>query len=149
MTLLWDVQAAVKALLTGALEVPVYDAGEMVGDDPGAYVTVGEAAENGDTATAEQTESPLGDPGWRDETGEIPCVVEVWEGGTDIAPLRLTARPLLDGCVAAVRADPTLGGLLPAPGTAQITSLRLREGQTDRGALVQAGFTVTYTALLT
>lgn len=59
MTLLWDVQAAVKAALTAAVTVPVYDAGDLVGDDATAYVTVGEAAENGDTATAEQEESPL------------------------------------------------------------------------------------------
>lgn len=149
MTLLWDVQAAVKTALSAAVAVPVYDAGDLVGDDATAYVTVGEAAENGDTATAEQEESLLGDLGWRDETGEIPCVIDVWDGGTDIGPLRLVARPLLDACVGAVCSDPSLGGLLAAPGFAEVTSLRLREGQTDRGALVQAGFTVQYRSLIT
>jgi len=144
-TLLWDAQAAVKALLTAAVAVPVYDAGDLVGEDARAFVTVGEAAENGDTATAEQSANGAGN-GWRDEVGEVPCAVTVWDGSTDIAPLRVTAKALLSDCTGAVLADRTLGALLTQQGLAEVVSVALREGQTDRGALVSAAFTVRYSA---
>lgn len=144
-TLLWDAQAAVKALLTAAVTVPVYGAGDLVGDDARAFVTVGEPADSGDTATAEQSANRAGNQ-WRDEVGDIPCTVNVWDGGTSIAPLRVTAKQLLTACTAAVLNDRTLSGLLVPPGLAEVVSVRLREGQTDHGALVSAGFTVRYSA---
>lgn len=149
MTLIWDVQTAVKTALDAAVDVPVYDAGELVGDDEQTYITVGEVADDGDTATAEQEESSLSGTYWRNETGEVRCAIETWDGEETVAPLRLIARPLLMACISAIRGDQSLGGLLRPPGRADVTSIRLREGQTDRGALVQVGFTVRYSALLT
>lgn len=144
-TLLWDVQAAVKALLTAAVAVPVYDAADLIGEDARAFVTVGQAGEDDDTATAEQTPNGAGYP-FRDEAGEIPCTITAWDGGTEIAPLRATAKALLTACTSAVLANRSLSGLLSAPGLAEVTTLRLREGQTDRGALVDITFTVRYSA---
>lgn len=147
MTLLWQVQERLVTLFTAAVTVPVYDAGSLVGDDAGEFVTVGEPGENGDTATSELVLSSMGND-WHEESGEVPCMVTVWSGDTAIAPLRASAKTLLDALVAAVRADPDLTGLLIPPGRADVTAVRLREGQTDRGLLVEAGFTVTFTALI-
>lgn len=149
MTLLWDAPAAVKAVLDAAVAVPVYEAGELVGDDERAYVTVGEVGEDGEIASATQEATALGGNQWHLETGSIPCALEAWDGGADIASVRVTAKALLTACVQAVRNDRSLGGLLVLPGLAEVTDLRLSEGQTSRGVLVRAGFTVRYTALLT
>ncbi len=147
-TLLWDAQEALRTLLAAAVQVPVYDAGDLVGEDDRAFVVVGDPSDEGDTATAEQVTSNMGNL-WRDETGSLPCRLEVWTGDTAIAPLRATARALLTACTDAVHADRSLGGLLVLPGFAEVTAVSLREGQTERGALVSAGFTVSYSALLT
>lgn len=148
-TLLWDAQAALKTALTAAVSVPVYDSGDLVGDDARAFVVIGDPSDEGDTATADQELSDLGGNRWRVESGDVGCFIEVWDGGTNIAPLRTEAKALLTACMDAVKSDPTLGGLLTLPGFAQVSSVRLREGQTDRGVLVRVGFTVGYSALLT
>lgn len=145
-TLLWDAQAAVKALLAAAVTVPVYGAGDLVGDDARAFVTVGAVGDD-DELTATQERSSLGN-GWLDVVITIPVTVTAWDGGTDIAPIRTTAKGLLDACTSALNADQTLGGLLTRPALAEVSALSLREGQTSSGVLVEAGFTVTYSALL-
>lgn len=149
MTLLWDVQTALKTALTAAVPTAtVVDAADVVGDDPQQLVQIGELGETGDTATASREISSMGN-NWDEEAGDIPCRVSVWTGDTAPAAPRATCQQLLGDCIAAVRADRTLGGLLTAPGLARISAVRLREGQTKRGVLIEAGFTVSYTALLT
>lgn len=144
--LLWDAQAAVKALLTAAVDVPVYGAGDLVGDDARAFVTVG-AVGDGEELTATQERSSLGN-GWLDVVITIPVTVTAWSGDADIAPVRATAKALLDACTSALNADQTLAGLLTPPVLTEVTDLSLREGQTPNGALVEAGFTSTHSALL-
>lgn len=145
-TLLWDAQAAVKALLAGAVDVPVYDAGELVGNDARAFVTVGAVGDE-EEITASQEPSSMGN-GWFDVTLDVPFTVTAWDGGTDVDPVRSQAKALASACIAAIHADRTLGGLLTPPTTVAVSDLRLREGQTSTGVLVEAGFTVTHTALL-
>lgn len=145
-TLLWDAQAAVKALLSVAVDVPVYGAGDLVGSDTRAYVTVG-AVGDGDELTATQERSSLGN-GWLDVVIAIPVLVTAWSGDSDIAPIRATAKTLLSACTSALNADQTLGGLLTPPVLSEVTDLSLREGQTPNGALVEAGFTTSHSALL-
>lgn len=149
MTVLWDVQAALKDLfVTAAPTATVVDAADLLGDDPAQLIQVGELGKEGDTATATRELSPMGN-GWDEEAGEVPCRISVWTGETDPAAPRATAKLLLTACVAAVRADRSLGGVLPATGLARVSAVRLREGQTAKGVLIEAGFTVSYTALLT
>lgn len=144
-TLLWDAQAAVRALLTASAGVPVYGAGDLVGDDARAFVTVGAVGED-DELTATQQRSQLGN-GWLDVVITIPVTVTTWDGGNDIAPVRATAKAILSACVDALHADQALGGLLTPPVLAEVSELSLREGQTTSGVLVEAGFTVTHSAL--
>lgn len=149
MTRLWDVQAALKTTFTAAVPAAtVVDAADLLGDDPQQLVQVGELGETGDTATASREISDMGN-NWDEEAGDVPCRISVWTGNTDPVAPRATCEALLTACVAAVRADRTLGGLLTSPGLARISAVRLREGQTKRGVLIEAGFTVSYTAVLT
>lgn len=147
VTLLWDVQDAVTALLTATVSTPVYSTDDLIGDDARAYVTVGERDPDSDDVTAERSLADAGNR-WHDELGAIQCVIECWDGD-DMAAVRAAARTLLEQCVGAINADPTLGGLLKAPGFAFVSLVGLRQAQTSNGPLVRVAFTVSYAALIT
>ena len=151
LTLLWDVQDAVTAALTAAAPVPVYSTDDLIADDTTAYVTVGERDPDADDVTAERAIADSGNR-WHDELGAVQCVVEAWSNDPApdvLAGLRTQVRELLDTCVGAINADPTLGGLLPPPGHAFVSLIGLRQGQTQQGPIVRAAFTVSYSALIT
>lgn len=151
VTLLWDVQDAVTAALTAALSVPVYSTDDLIGNEARAYVAVGERDPDADDVVAERAIADSGNR-WHDELGAIQCVIEAWStdtAGSALASLRTQVRGLLDTCVGAINADPSLGGLLDLPGHAFVSLIGLRQGQTPEGPIVRAAFTVSYSALIT
>lgn len=113
------------------------------------FVAVGSTGEDEDGITVDLELSDLGPGTWVDETGEIVCSAWSWSGGTDLAARRAAAVDLAVACVNAVRADPQLTGLLPKPGRADASAVRVRTLQTDKGALCRASFTVAYSHLST
>jgi hypothetical protein len=79
------------------------------------------------------------------ETGEIPCCVIAWEGGTDMKSQRDRAFVLLAACELALLADPTLGD---ESLWIEITSGSARPVQNERGAATVVPFTISYSTTL-
>lgn len=113
------------------------------------YVLVGSDAEDGDGAVVELIESDLGPGTWVDETGEVVCSAWSWSGGTNIAACRAAAEATAVACIAAIRADRTLGGLLTGPRLAEVSVLRYEPKQTSKGAICRFTFSVLYRHLNT
>lgn len=156
-TLLWAVRDALVALCATAVPAgtTIFNGPAAKTTLPRSYVLVG--SDGGDTGVgdgaglqdggeAEQSEHPIGN-GFRQERGSVPCSAWAWDGGTDLAPHRVTVGGLIDPFVAAIEADRTLGGLLDPGWFAEVTGLRLREAQTSKGAIAGAVITVSYRAL--
>lgn len=150
---LWLVRPALHSRFDAALTVPVYDGPRVRTETPKQFVVVGANTGGGEdigpAMRSVQTPSPH-DGTWRHEEGEVDCVAVAWAGDSDLAALRTAARALVDACETAVNADRSLGGLLqPTNNFAEVTALEIREAQTDKGAFVEAVFTVSYGTLLT
>lgn len=152
----WAIRGALTALFAGVLPGVVVHDGPIARDaPPRRFLLVG--TDGGTDGTGDdltdgtvvvQSPSPMAG-GWMDEEGEIACSAWAWSGGTDFPPLRADVAALVDACETAIRADPSLGGLLaPADRQAAVGQVRIRETQTPQGALVRAVFTVAYRALI-
>lgn len=109
-----------------------------------SFIVVGSDGEDDDGATVDLVPSDLGPGTWHDENGDVVCSAWAAHGGTDLAGTRDTAAQLAEACVAAVRADRTLGGLLEGAGRATVSALRYRSVQTPKGAFCRFTFTVSY-----
>lgn len=150
-----SLSAVIDALvdrLSGALTVPVYDGPQPVSPSSKQFVIVGgseTAGNDGIEAESMVSRSSMGNGELRDEQGSVTCSVWSWGGSTWSRDVRDLALALLDECEAAVRADPSLGGVLKSPFFAEFNSARIRQEQTPSGSLVRAVFAVTYTNLLT
>lgn len=151
---LWLVRPALHSMFESVLtDAKVYDGPRPRSETPKRFVIVAAGSGTGDDTGAAQrsvqSPSPMGG-GWRHEDGEIDCVAVSWSGDTDLAGSRDAAREMVDRCEAAINADPTLSGVLtPSNNFAEVITLDLREAQTDKGAFVEAVFTVSYGTLLT
>lgn len=75
------------------------------------------------------------------ETGTIPCAVIAQSGSTNIDLMRVRAGALLNMCVASVKSDPTLGGMVS---TMRVSAGDVEPIQTDLGAAIIAPFTISY-----
>jgi hypothetical protein len=144
-----DVIAALDVLFTAAVDVPVFDVPDPSVINNDRFIVIGSEGEDDDGATVDLTESTLGPGGWLDETGEVVCSVWAASGGTDLAARRNAAATLTEACVAAVRNDRELGGLLVGAGVAGVSSLRYRLVQTPQGAFCRFSFSVSYQNLNT
>jgi hypothetical protein len=118
--------------------------GVTVNDGPfvtvpdGDYLTVGWTPE-GDLTSGQQTWAGLGNKA-RDEQIDIPCYCDSYSGSTDVPCRRTAAFALLAAAENAVRADPTLGGVVPSPGWCQVGSYSERQEQTEAGLAVGVVF---------
>lgn len=146
-----DVLAALTSMFEAAVApVRVYDVPDPSAVNNAKWVAVGtEGDEDADTATVDLTPSSLGPGTWIDESGEILCSAWAQAGGTDIDARRREAGELAEACVAAVRADDTLGGLLAVDRRAQVSSISYRPRQGKTGTLCTFTFTVSYQHLNT
>jgi len=145
-----DVIAALSTRFTTAVDpTPVFDVPTPNVVNNAAFVVIGSEGEDADGATVALVPSSMGAGDWFDEAGEIVCSAWAQVGGTDLAGTRDTAAELAEACIAAVHADVTLGGLLVGAGEAQVSALRYRSMQTDKGAFCRFTFAVTYGHLST
>lgn len=106
----------------------------------GDYLTVGWTPD-GELTTGSQAWASLGNRA-RDERIDIPCYVDSYSGSTDVATRRNAAFTLLAAAETAIRNDPTLGGVVPKPGWAQIGTYSERQEQTEAGLAVGIVFHV-------
>lgn len=114
------VRTALVAALKASLPNAVVFNGPFVTVPDGDYVAVGWTPE-GDRAGATQSWAGLGNKA-RDEQIDVPCYCDSYSGSTNW-PARIDAAyTLLAAAENALRADPTLGGAIPNPGWAQISS---------------------------
>lgn len=97
----------------------------------GDYVAVGWTPDD-QFASSAQTWAAQGNRS-RDEAITVPCYIDSYSGDTDVAARRTVAFNLLGLIETAVRADPTLGGAVPRSLPAEITEIRERHEQTDKG----------------
>lgn len=131
----------------GATSWPVFDGPVPTSINHQQFVLVGSTGEEEDGATIDRPESNLGPGGWREEVGDIVCSAWSYSGGTDIATRRANAMSTTAALIAAVEADPSMGGLLTAPRRAEVLDVRYQPRQTDTGAIVRIIFSVTYRSL--
>lgn len=134
---------ALVSTLTTALAgtATVYD-GQWVTAPAGtkSYVAVGWTPD-GDGPEGQQEWAGLGNRA-RTESIDIPCYADAYSGSTSTAARRNAAFELFAACEDALRADPTLGGVVPQPGWSQIGTYAVRQEQTDSGLEVGITFHV-------
>lgn len=137
------VPAVIDALvttLTAALpNVTVID-GPLVTVPSGDYLTVGWTPD-GDTTTGVQDRAPSGGHA-RTEHIEVPCYCDSFSGSTAVSARRTAAFTLMAAAETALNADQTLGGVVSAPGYAQLGAYTERQEQTDAGVAVGVVFHV-------
>jgi hypothetical protein len=141
-----EVTAALVAMFTTALTVPVYDGAAVTEQIPPAYVVVG-WSEDAEDSVVDLAPSPMGNR-WADEAGAIQCAAYAWSGDSTLAANGVIAQALVDDCRATVQNDPTLGGVLTAGYLAWVSRVARTRSQ-DSGPVVKYAFTVSYTQLLT
>lgn len=143
-----DVLAALVTVFQTAVgaSVPVYDALPvtaaadlqlvLVGDD-------GDANSDEPAATTTQTRETRNIVGAYTEAGDVTCAVICQTGDDDVPALRVASRALMAAVEAAVRADPTLGGVVVR---ALIETVTLWQIRNANGSAVRRVFTVHYDA---
>lgn len=125
--------------------VKVYD-GKWVTVPDGDYITVGWTPDQ-EGSTGQQTWDSLGNRA-RDEVMDIPCYIDSYSGSTDTAARRNAAFGLLALIEPALRGDPTLGGVLPQPGWAEVGQYNERIEETEAGLAVGVVFHINARARL-
>lgn len=133
---------ALVSTLTAALPgVDVID-GPLITLPDGDYLTVG-ATPAGDTTTGRQTWIGVGPSKVRGEQIDVPCYCDSYSGSTTVSTRRNAAFALMAAAENALRADPSLGGVLTVPGIAQIESYADYQEQTESGLAVGVVFHIT------
>ena len=135
---------ALVSRFDGAVAAPVYDGPVPAAVNNGDFVLVGSTGEDEDGAAVDLELSEMGPGTWLNETGEVVCSFWSWTGGTNLPARRAAASALATACAAAVAADRTLGGLLVAPGLAEVSTIRYQPRQTSDGAICRFTFSVLY-----
>ena len=145
-TRVFDTITALLSMFDTALTVPVRDGPYVVrGSDP-LFVVVGHDGEPAsvDAASGSQSWASIGAKA-RDEAGSITCVIVGQSGGSDLAELRQTVEDTSTAVEAALRTDPTLGGVVQYAGFGTSFGLS-QEADPDQGLAVQLTFNVDYMA---
>jgi hypothetical protein len=141
----FDVITALLAMFDTALTAPVRDGPYVVrGSDP-LFVVVGHDGdpESTDAASGGQSWSALGAKA-REEAGSVFCVIVGQSGGSDLAALRQTVEDTSTAIEAALRTDPTLGGVVQYAGFG--TAFGLNQEANENGIAVLLTFNVDYMA---
>jgi hypothetical protein len=123
--------------------VPVYDGQPITQDYPAAWVTVGFVIDDsaGQFAQVRDTSDFA-----TVETGDIKCHLAAVDGGTDLSVTRTKAFGLLAAWQAAVEADQTLGGAIPAGSVVHLSTAVL-DPQNQQGSATSLLVTVSYQTL--
>lgn len=136
--------AAFKAAPSLA-DVTVFDGPEIDASDPLIWLAVGhDGSEDGDVIAVNSRNEyvQLGAKKMFEE-GTINCVLDVWNGDTNISDLRTQARTYMSAIDTVIRTDPSFGGIVLWSG---LDNQTLSYRQTNQGAEVKIVFTVYYKA---
>ncbi len=140
-----DATSALVTFLDNALTVPVLDGPWQTELSTPTFVVVGHDDDpDSNEAAAYRAEFTSMESVARVEMGQINCLVVAWSGGTDMAALRTSARDTAIAVDAALRADPTLGGVVGRADYGQGGVVKA-EANPD-GIVVRLTFTVDYQA---
>ncbi len=137
--------AVTDALVTliGTAGSTTFDGPPLTADVPTDYVIVGGTEDPDDDAgDIDQDWAALGKAS-RNETGTVTCAILAGTGDDIIKTARDRALTILANIETALRADPSLTGVL-SPGWCHITSATPKQVRNDRGLYVRIRFTVTY-----
>jgi hypothetical protein len=135
---------AATTLGAAASPVSVYD-GPVVTETP-AQLTLWVGMDDPDSeeapvgAESESQWAALGAMA-RDEEISVHCVAEAWSGDTDVKATRLAAYGIVAAVETLLRADASLGGVLPS-GWCEVTRMQLRQNNVPQGAVARVAFQV-------
>jgi hypothetical protein len=123
--------------------VPVYDGQPITNDAPTAWVSVGYVIDDtaGQFAQVRDTSDFA-----TIETGDIKCHLAAVDGGTDLPATRSKAFGLLAAWQAALDADQTIGGAIPAGSVVNLSTAVL-DPQNTQGSATSLLVTVNYQTL--
>lgn len=141
---------AAPALGAADPPVPVIDGPKVTGDTGPLALWVGVddiATATPISANSEQQWMPGGGRRGRTEQLSVHCTIQAKSGSDDIAPLRAQAAAVLAAAEAVLRADPSLGGVLPNQDAA-VTGAEWRQYPTSPGMAVRVMFTISATVIL-
>lgn len=138
--------AVIDALVTVAGTTSaeaVYDGPAVTAEYASEFIVVGGTEDPDDEPSSfDQTWNGLGAK-TKNESGAVTCAVLVGTDNVDVKTARDRALVILGEFEAAVRADPTLGGVLSA-GWCQVSGGRHVQRQNNQGLFVRISFTVSY-----
>lgn len=138
--------AVIDALVTLAASTSaekVYDGPTVSGDTPSDFIVLGGTEDPDDEPSSfEQSWNGLGAK-TKNEAGEITCAILVGTGGEGVKESRDRALVILAEFEAAVRADPSLGGVLSG-GWCHVSGGRHVQRLNTQGLYVRVTFTVAY-----
>ena len=125
--------------------VTVYDGPEIDASDPSVWLAVGHDGTEDGEVIAFNTKNEYKALGAKSmfEEGYINCVLDVWNGDTNISSLRTQARQYVSAVDTIIRLDPSFGGIVLWSG---LDSQTLSYNQTTSGAEVKIVFTIYYKA---
>jgi len=125
--------------------VRIFDGPEIDSSDPSIWLAVGhDGTEDGEVVAfnAKNEYKQLGAKSMFEE-GYVNCVLDVWNGDTNISSLRTQARQYISAVDTVIRADPSFSGTVLFSG---LDSQTLSYNQTTSGAEVKIVFTIYYKA---
>jgi hypothetical protein len=152
-TAVGDVVPALVTLATTALApTVVYHGPKPSSAAPTEYLCVAFNPEGGNGVVTAQVASALGNR-WVDESGDVICSLTAWSGGSDTDALLARVDDLLDLLDAALKANPTLGGVLVGGADdgsyARVLGAGAYESTGDtQGVAARLTFTIHYSSLL-
>lgn len=138
--------AVIDALVTLARTTSaeaVYDGPAVTSESVSDFIVIGGTEDPDDEPSSfDQSWNGLG-ARTKNEAGEVTCAVLVGTGGDEVKVARDRALALLGEVETAVRADPSLGGVL-AGGWCHVSGGRHVQRLNSQGLYVRITFTVSY-----
>lgn len=139
---------ALLPTLSGWGDVRIFDGRPVMTSPPPLRCTVGYVED--ETGSAGDFNQEVGSiDGLYDEAGAVRCELVIQVGGSAVTGLRARAAALLDTLDAALRADPSLGGVLSTPGSTVTLGADFVPAQNASGASVRVVFSVSYSTSTT
>lgn len=134
---------ALVGLAAGTSAQAVYDGPTVTSESPTDFIVIGGTEDLDDEPSSfVQAWNGLGARG-KTETGEVACAVLVGTGNDQVKVARDRALSILAEMEAAVRNDPSLGGVLSA-GWCLVSGGRHVQRLNSQGLYVRITFTVSY-----
>lgn len=131
--------------ITGIDPSAVFDGHPVTGDNPTTYATVGYSTAS--DVPGQFTQVDALDGVGIDEVGHVVCDLVVNSGEDALSVVRVAAFALFDLIRAAVKANPTLDGVLSANGTVSVTCNPLY-ALNAKGVAQGLVLTVSYTTIV-